>query len=138
MAEKHETVTIPAQEWQRVLQRLEAAEQRSAAAIESVTSSRAKIIDREYEAWKLKADRPASVRTQEIANERYPKGTPYRCSFDPTGEDGKPKNISEHFPLQIRANSDLEAKARYLDLMGISKHSYKVIVEPVGAELQPA
>jgi hypothetical protein len=76
------------------------------------------------------------VITQEIADEKYGlKGNRFTCKLDSTKEDGKPgPNVSEHFALTLSANSDLEAQSRYLEIMGIKKHDYKVVVEPAAAQ----
>lgn len=128
-----EMVTIPAEEWKRLQARLDQLEASSRFAVEAVTNSRAKIIDQSYEEWKAQAGRPASERTQEVADKLYGReGQRFRVTLDSTLEDGKPgPNVREHFPLLLSANSDLEAQARYQQVMGIKKHDYRLRCEPV-------
>ncbi len=130
-----ETVTVPAEEFKQLLKRLEEAEQRSRIAVEAVTNGRALILDPEYERWKEQNSRSASERTQDIADKRFgKKGQRFTCRLDSTTEDGKPgPNVAEHFPVTLSANSDVEAEGRYLQLMGIKKHNYKVVVEAAQA-----
>ena len=102
---------------------------------EEAAANPAAVIDRAFEDWKREAGRPASERTQDIADRTYGTEAPrFRVHLDPTSPDtGKKVNISEHFPLTLSAHSDLEAGARYQKLMGITKHDYRLVVEPAAA-----
>ena len=90
-------------------------------------------LDKQYEAWKAEVSRPASVRTQEIADRLFKGPQRYSVRLD-TATKKRPDGVApEHFPLVIAANSDLEARARYESVMGITKHDYTIRVDPVAA-----
>lgn len=135
-----ETVEVPLGVLQELQQRLAALEYAQRLTTEAVMNPRAKILDREYEAWKAEAGRTARERTQDLADARYGTTAPrFRVRLDSTGEDGKKgPHIDEHPELVLSANSDLEAQARYLALCGIRKHDYRVACEPVEPESQAA
>ncbi len=115
--------------------RLAMLEHAERARMELAQNPHANVLDQEHARWKELTARPASVRTQEIADKKYGNTEPrFKVRLDSTTEDGKPgPNTSEHFPLEISANSDLEAKARYEQVMGIRKHDYEIRVEPAAA-----
>ncbi len=135
MAKQGETVTVPVEVLERMQARLDELERQTRSTQESLLNSRQLVIDPDYAAWKAEASRPASERSQDAADRKYGKANPrFRVRLDATTEDGKKgPNISEHFPLEVSANSDLEAGARYLELMGIRKHDYRVVAEPLAA-----
>jgi len=135
MAAKENMVEIPASVWEAMQKRLDALEQASRLTTEAVLNSKAKILDPAYEALKVEIAKPASVRTQEIADRRFgTAGKRYRVWLDSTTPDGKKgPDISEHFPLVLSANSEHEAKAFYLDVMGITQHKYTLKHELVNA-----
>lgn len=119
---------------QQMQARLDAMEQQVRVQQETLSNSRTRVIDAEYEAYKLEVARPAKDRTQDIADKKYGKdGKRFRCRLDASKSDNPTVNISEHPELVVSANSDLEAQARYLDLCGIRKHDYAVSVTPEAA-----
>lgn len=125
------TVEVPVALLEQLRQRLDVLEGRERLR-EEAQARRAPVIDEEWERQKAEISRPASVRTQEMADREYGTLAPrFRVSLDPTDENGKPVNVAEHFPLEVSAHSDLEAQARYLKLMGIRKHDYRLVAEPV-------
>ncbi len=130
-----ETVEVPVSVLQQLQSRLEQLERESKVRAELAINPRAMILDPEYEAYKLEMGRPAKDRTQDIADKRYGKdGKRFLVKLDSTTDEGKPgPNVSEHFELTLSANSDIEAKGRYLELMGIRKHDYRVIATPTAA-----
>lgn len=131
--EKVATVEVSVDLLQKLQARLDALELADRVRLESA-NPRTRVIDAEWEALKVKIARTAAERTQEIADARFPDGDPFTVSIDPTTAEGKPgPNINEHFPLQVRGHSTHEAEARYLELMGITKHDYRLRAEPVAA-----
>lgn len=113
--------------------RLDALELSQRQQAEAALNPRAKIEDEAYQKWKAEASRPASERTQDIADARYGKAGPrFRVRLDTTGEDGRPgPKVAEHFPLVLSATDETHAKARYQEIMGIRgiQHDYKFIAE---------
>lgn len=133
--DKPETVEVPAALWERMQARLEALELAEQKRAEAAANPHALVLDSAWERWKAEAGRPASERSQDVANGRYGLAQPrFRVRLDSTAEDGKPgPRVGEHFALEISANSDLEAQARYLEIMGIKRHEYTLRTEPVAA-----
>lgn len=135
--EPGDMVTIPRSEWDRL----------QAAITELLLDKRVReergddfhakeVLDRQREQRINSITRSCAERTQEIANKTYgTEGQRWRCYMDSTTEDGKPgPDVSIFFPLELSANSDLEAQARYQSIMGIRKHDYRI----VAAKVQPA
>lgn len=134
MAEREAPRGKPVEMVQVPLERLEALERLARSHEETLRNSRAAILDNAYEEWKRRTARSAAEKTQEIADQRYQGPQRFQVSLDSRTEDGKPgPKVAEHFPLTLRAHSDLEAQARYLEVMGIRKHDYRVVVEPLPA-----
>jgi hypothetical protein len=134
-ADPGETVQVPRQMLEQMQQRLQTLEQRQDERREAFLRS-SQVLDMDFEDFKAKASRPASVRTQEAVDKKYGTAAPrFRVRLDSSDpQTGKPgPNVSEHFELQISALSDLEAKQKYLDAMGITKTEWRVVVEPVAA-----
>jgi hypothetical protein len=129
------TIPVPAEVFQQMQARLEALEQMQRMQTEALLNPRANILDKEYEKWKQEAGRPAGERTQDVADKKYGKTAPrFNCRLDSTKEDGKPgPHIDEHPTLTISANSEHEAQGRYLELIGVTKHDYRLVAEPVAA-----
>jgi hypothetical protein len=123
-----ETVEVPVALLHQLQARLEQLETAGRLA-EEARLHPTKIIDAAWQREIAELGRPPKDRTQDLADARYGKdGKRFVVRLDPTTEDGKKgPNIGEHFPLVISANSDLEAQARYLDIMGIKKHDYRLV-----------
>lgn len=131
-----ETVEVPADLLRRMQERLEALERAEAARAEKADDLHPKqVYDEAWAKREQDISRPASERTQEIADRLFGTAEPrFLVRLDSTTEDGKPgPDIREHFPLKISGSSDLEAGARYLKVMGITKHDYRLVAEPVAA-----
>lgn len=133
--DREQTVEVPVSTLDNLQARLASLEHQLQVEREVRANPPAQVIDDKYEAWKKEAGRPASERTQDVADRRFGTAAPrFRVRLDATGEDGKPgPKITEHFPLVISANSDDEAGARYLKIMGIRKHDYRLVAEPLPA-----
>lgn len=92
------------------------------------------VIDRKQEERENALLRPVPIRTQEAADRLFPDGQRFQVVMDSTKEDGKPgPDVSFCYPLEINANSDLEAQARYQLVMGITSHKYRLRAAPVPA-----
>jgi hypothetical protein len=132
--EREQMVKVPASALAALQARLEALEANQRTTTEALINPRARILDTAYEEWKAEASRPASERTQDVADKLYGKSLPrFKVWLDSRKEDGKPgPNIGEHFALEISAVDDVQAKGRYLQVMHISKHDYTLQAEPVG------
>lgn len=98
------------------------------------------VLDRRQQEREAQSMRSAQERTQEIADRTYgTNGQRWRCYLDSTREDGKAgPDVSIFFPLELCANSDLEAQARYQKLMGITKHDYRIVAAPLGETVAAA
>ncbi len=133
--EREPMVKVPAALLATLTARLEVLEAAQRSQTEALLNPRANIIDKAYQDWKAEASRPANVRTQDMVDARYGTAAPrFVCKLDGSTEDGKPgPNLSEWFSLTISANSDLEAKARYEDAMGIKSHPYKIVTQTAEA-----
>ncbi len=129
------TVLVPASLLQRLEAKIEALEHTQRVQQEALAGKQVLILDQEYERWKREAGRSAAERTQDLADRSYDGPCRYRVRMDSTLEDGKPgPRIDEFFPLVLRAHSDLEAQARYQEIMGIRKTDHKIVVEEMPEE----
>jgi hypothetical protein len=129
-----DTVAVPANEWARLQERLATLE--NVQRVQGEQQGRPTVVlDGAWEATKAELARPAKDRTQEAADKKYGTAQPrFRVRLDSTTDDGKRgPNISEHPELEISANSDLEAGARWAQLCGVRKHDYKLVATPVAA-----
>ncbi len=123
-------VQLPAAKLEALLSRLDALEQTQRVQTEALLNPRSNILDKAYDAWKQEAGRPASARTQDIADKTFGTSAPRFT----VRQDGKPgPRIDEWFPLQISAVDRVQAEGRYLELCGIKKHDYQLRTEPVAA-----
>ena len=134
------TVPVPVSVLEKLTSRLEALERAELLRQEFAINPRARILDAAYESFKTEVSRSARERTQDLADQMYGTAAPrYRVRLDSTTDEGKKgPDISEHFELKISANSDLEAQGRYLHVMGIRKHDYRVIVVDLALTPTPA
>lgn len=135
MAKDEEMVTISAAVLKEIQTRMEVLEQAQRINTELLVNSKARILDPDYEMWKMEASRSAQERSQSIVEQKFGvKGKLYRCKLDSTQDDGKPgPKIDEHPVLIIPGNSEYEAQGRYLEIIGVRKHDYKVKTELVSA-----
>lgn len=127
-----ETVTVPASTLAAMQARLEQLELRLQLRDDAALHP-TKLLDEAWQREKAELSRPASERTQDAADRKYGTEAPrFRVRLESVSESGSGKgpNIAEHFPLLVSASSDLEAGARYLSLMGITKHDHRLVVEP--------
>lgn len=140
--DRGDMVQVPAADWERLQARLDALEHADRLRAERSDDFHAKqVLDARQEALEVELMRSPQDRTQARADREYgTEGPRWHCRLDSTREDGKPgPDIREWFGVVLCANSDLEAQARYLKIMGITKHDYRVVVEPLEAEaLAPA
>jgi hypothetical protein len=125
-----DTVTIPAGELRQLLDRLERLEY-SERLRQARNDPNAKILDPDWDAHKIEASRPAAERTQDIADRIHAGPHRYQCCFDASESDKPNVRIHEHPAIIIRANSPEEAEVRWLRLIGVRKHDYKVKVTPI-------
>lgn len=137
------TVEVPVSLLERMQARIEALEQdRRVREERADTDFRDKtVLDRRQAEFEAAAGKTPRERTQDRADREYGTvGQRWHCRLDSTREDGTPgPDIREWFGLTLSANSDLEAQARYLKIMGITRHDYRVVVVPAEAEaLAPA
>jgi hypothetical protein len=131
-----EVIQVPADDWQRLQERLTSLEYQQRLRDEQTPALHAKsVIDRRHEEFERNSMRSAQERTQEIADKNFGTDGPrWRCRLDSTTEDGRPgPDVSIFFPLDLCANSDLEAQARYQSVMGIRKHDYRIAAARVEA-----
>ena len=133
-------VQVPVSVLEKLTSRLEALERAELLRQEFAINPRARIIDSAYENFKAEVSRSARERTQDVADKTYGTAAPrYRVRLDSTTDEGKKgPDISEHFELNISAHSDIEAQGRYLQIMGIRKHDYRVIVVDLALTPTPA
>lgn len=125
------TIEVPAREYQDLQDRLAKLEKDAEIHL-ARQNPNAVVHDPAFEAWKAEVARPAAVRTQEMANKLWGTASPrYRCRLEKSKDVHESVRLDEHFPLEISANSDLEAGARYLQLMGIRSHIHTLVAEPI-------
>lgn len=132
--DRGEMVQVPAAEWEEMKATLAQLLHKERVRQEQEPGVHAKsVIEQRHEEFERNSMRSAQERTQEIADKTYGTDGPrWRCRLDSTTEDGRPgPDVSNFFALELSANSDLEAQARYLQAMGIRKHDYKVLTMPV-------
>jgi hypothetical protein len=131
-------VTLPAADLAALQARLGALEaaERVRAEIAVPLHLRPDAVDAAMEARRAAVSRPASVRTQEIADKKFGTSAPrWLVKIETMVENtpyGKAPNISEHFPLTLSASNEPEACARYLSTMGITHLAeyHKVVATP--------
>lgn len=78
-----------------------------------------------YEAAKKEIEKGNVVRSQEAADRMFPGGSKlFRCLLT----DG-----NRHPQLTIRADTEIDAAARYMHVCGVTAAEKKTVVEPLGA-----